>query len=340
MTMNNRIYDTVVVGSGPGGLTAAIYNIRANLKTVVIAGDHPGGQLTITTVVENYPGFADGIGGTKLMMDMMQQLKNLGGEIINERVVSIKIEKGGIVMPFVQGFTVELGSGKKIETKAVIVATGARARWLDIGEKELIGKGVSGCATCDGMFFRDKTVAVVGGGDVACTEANFLTKFAKKVILIHRRDQLRASSAEQKKVLNNHKIEMWWNMEVIGVNPKIQITSSPNNNQIPITNNQTKLQNIRVKNNKTGEEKTVEMDGLFVAIGHDPATEMVASLVKRKESGHIMVMGGGQYHTMTTTPGIFACGDCVDDRYRQAIIAAGMGAMAGLDAEKWIENGK
>lgn len=319
MAMKNKIYDTVIVGSGVAGLTAAIYNVRANLKTVVVAGDHPGGQLTITTLVENYPGFAEGIGGPKLMMDTMQQVKNLGGEIINNQVGKIYDLR---FKNLEYNFEVEMTDGNKLRAKAVIIATGARARWLDVGEKEYIGKGVSGCATCDGMFFRDKTVAVVGGGDVACTEANFLTKFAKKVILIHRRDQLRAIEAEQKKVLNNPKIEMWWNMEVVGVEGG------------------EKLEKIRVKNNKTGEEKTVEIDGLFVAIGHDPATEMVADLVDRKESGYIIVRGGANFHTMTSVAGIFAAGDCVDDIYRQAIIAAGMGAMAGLDAQKWIESQK
>jgi len=315
--MDNKIYDTVIIGSGPAGLTAAIYNIRADLKTVVMAGDRPGGQLTITTLVENYPGFAEGIGGPKLMMDTVSQVKNLGGKIINNQVGKIYDLR---VKNLKYNFEVEMTDGNKLRAKAVIIATGARARWLDVGEKEYIGKGVSGCATCDGMFFRDKTVAVVGGGDVACTEANFLTKFAKKVILIHRRDQLRAIEAEQKKVLNNPKIEMWWNMEVVGVEGG------------------EKLEKIRVKNNKTGEEKTVEIDGLFVAIGHDPATEMVADLVDRKESGYIIVRGGANFHTMTSVAGIFAAGDCVDDIYRQAIIAAGMGAMAGLDAQKWIES--
>ena len=325
MAMKNKIYDTVIVGSGVAGLTASIYNVRADLKTVVVVGDHPGGQLTITTLVENYPGFAEGIGGPKLMMDTMQQVKNLGGEIINNQVGKIYDLR---FKNLEYNFEVEMTDGNKLRAKAVIIATGARARWLDVGEKELIGKGVSGCATCDGMFFRDKTVAVVGGGDVACTDAVFLTKFAKKVILIHRRDQLRAITAEQKKVLNNPKIEMWWNTEVTQVNYQLSITNYESN----------KLQNIRIKNNKTGEEKVVEIDGLFVAIGHDPATEMVAGLVDRKESGHIIVRGGANLHTMTSTLGIFAAGDCVDDIYRQAIIAAGMGAMAGLDAQKWIES--
>lgn len=312
--MNEQIYDSVIVGSGPAGLTAAIYNIRANLKTLVLSGNQPGGQLTITTVVENFPGFPEGVGGLKLMMDTIQQVKNLGGEMVNENVIKI-INEGQA-----NSLSVQLDSGKIIKTKTVIIATGARARWLDVGEKEFIGRGVSGCATCDGMFFKDKIIAVVGGGDVACTEAEFLTKFAKKVYLIHRRDQLRAIEAEQKKVLNNSKIEMWWNTEVIGVE------------------GQGKLQNIKIKNNKTGEEKTVPIEGLFVAIGHDPATEFVGDLVARSETGHINIKGGREYHTMTNVGGIFAAGDCVDENYRQAIIAAGMGAMAALDCQKWIDN--
>ena len=317
--MQEQIYDCVVIGSGPGGLTAAIYNIRADIKTLVIAGNHPGGQLTITTVVENFPGFPEGVGGLKLMMDTMQQVKNLGGEIVNGEVSKINDLRD---KNYGYNFEVELKDGKRFLTKTVVVATGARARWLGIGEERLIGKGVSGCATCDGMFFREKEVAVVGGGDVACTEANFLAKFAKKVYLIHRRDQLRAGTAQQKKVLNNSKIEFWWNTEVVGVIGK------------------EKLEKIKIKNNKTGEEKVVEMDGLFVAIGHDPATEMVKGLVNMKESGHITVSGFGEYHTATSIPGIFACGDCVDDKYKQAVIAAGNGAMAALDVEKWLEASK
>ncbi len=314
-----QIYDSVIVGSGPAGLTAAIYNIRADIKTLVIAGNHPGGQLTITTVVENFPGFPEGIGGLKLMMDTMQQVRNLGGEIVNgevKKILDVRSNNPGY------NFEIELTDGKKFFAKTVVVATGARARWLGIGEERLIGKGVSGCATCDGMFFRDKTVAVVGGGDVACTEAHFLAKFAKKVYLIHRRDQLRAGVAQQKKVIDNPKIETWWNAEVIEVI------------------GEEKLEKIKIKNNKTGEEKNVDMDGLFVAIGHDPATEMVSGLVNRREGGYIITTAGGEFHTATNVDGIFACGDCVDDKYRQAVIAAGNGAMAALDVEKWLEASK
>ena len=311
--MQRDVYDTIIIGSGPAGLTAAIYNIRANLKTVVISGDQPGGQLTITTLVENFPGFEKGIGGPKLMMDMMNQFKNLGGQIMSQEVVEVKKSE--------KGFEVELKNGDKLEGKAVIVATGSRAKWLGIpGEKEFLGKGVSGCATCDGMFFRDKIIMVVGGGDVACTEANFLTKFASKVYMVHRRDELRASLVEQKKVLNNPKIEILWNTEAL------EVMGSD------------KVERVRLKNNKTNEEKVMEIDGFFVAIGHDPATACVKDLVALKETGQIIVRGGNEYHTMSSVEGIFAAGDCVDDRYRQAVVAAGMGCMAGMDAEKWVES--
>jgi thioredoxin reductase (NADPH) len=316
------IFDTVIVGSGPAGLTAAIYNIRSALKTVVVAGNQPGGQLTITTTVDNYPGFPNGIGGIKLMMDMQAQFKNLGGEIRNGYVSKISKLENPSKSPFDKGdFGVTLQSGETLRTRAVIVATGAGARWLGIPkEKELIGHGISGCATCDGMFFRDKTVAIVGGGDVACEEAYFLTKFAAKVYLIHRRDQLRAQVPQQKLVENNPKIEFIWNTEVAEIN------------------GEAKLDSIKIKNNKTGEEKIMTIDGLFVAIGRIPATDFVKGLVELKEAGQIVVGKDLNYLTMSSVPGIFAAGDCVDDIYRQGIIAAGDGAKAGLDAEKWLRS--
>jgi len=244
----NEIYDTVIIGSGPAGLTAAIYNIRAALKTVVISGNQPGGQLTITTTVDNYPGFPNGIGGVKLMMDMQTQFKNLGGEIRQGVVTKIKpfpdpsLDRAG-------GYSVLLESGETLQTKAVIIATGAGAKWLDIPkERELIGKGISGCATCDGMFFKDKIVAVVGGGDVACEDADFMTKFAKKVYLIHRRDQLRAQVPQQKLVINNPKIEFLWNCEVREINPTANSNPSPT---LPLTGQGEKLTSIKIVNNKT-----------------------------------------------------------------------------------------
>ncbi len=313
MTNENKILDTVIIGSGPAGLTAAIYNIRADLKTVVLAGNQPGGQLTITTTVDNWPGFANGTGGVKLMMDMQSQVKNLGGEI-RQGIVS-KVSKVSKV------FKVELEGGEEIEARAVIVATGAGAKWLGIqNEKELIGKGISGCATCDGVFFRDKVVAVIGGGDVACEDAEFLTKFATKVYLIHRRDSLRAQVHEQKLVLNNPKIEMVWNSEVVSIVGK------------------SKVESLKVRNNQTGEDKTIIVDGMFVAIGRTPATDFVKEIVELKETGHIVTGKNKEYMTMTNVEGIFAAGDCVDDIYRQAIVAAGDGCRVGLDAERWLKN--
>lgn len=315
-----NIYDVLIVGSGPAGLTAAIYNIRASLKTLIIAGSQPGGQLTITTTVDNYPGFPNGTGGFKLMMDMQAQVKNLGGEI-GQGSVS-KIYKNPSKSPFdLKGdFKIELDNGEILESKAVIIATGAKIRWLGLPkEKMLIGKGISGCATCDGAFFRDKIVAVIGGGDTACEEAVFLTKFAKKIYLIHRRDNFRANEVEQKKVFENEKIEIVWNSEVkeiLGEN---------------------KLEKIKIINNQTNEEKILEVDGMFVAIGYNPATEFVKDLLELDQLGHIKTRFKG-FETMTSTEGIFAAGDCVNEKHRQAIIAAGDGAKAGLDAENWLEN--
>ncbi len=322
--MEENIYDSVVIGSGPGGLTAAIYNARADLKTVVIAGDIPGGQLTITTVVDNWPGFPKGTGGVKLMMDMQEQVKNLGVEIWIDTVKTITKKPASSA----GNFQIELESGKTIQTRSVIIATGARARWLGLkNEKELIGRGISGCATCDGMFFKDKVVAVVGGGNVACEDAAFLSKIAKKVYLIHRRDQLRAISAEAKKVLDNEKIEKVWNSEVVEINSNNQKTSVPNNVQ---------LHNIRIKNNQTGKEEILPVDGLFVAIGRVPSTDFIKEMVNLNENGYIITGQDTMYSSMTSTPGIFAAGDCMDEWYRQAIVAAGAGAKASIDCHRWL----
>lgn len=314
MAENNQIYDTVIIGSGPAGLTAAIYNVRSALKTVVVAGNQPGGQLTIATLVGNYPGFPNGIGGVKLMMDTQTQFKNLGGEI-RQGVVK-KIQNSKV-------FEIELDDGEKLVTKAVIVATGAGARWLGLPkEKELIGHGVSGCATCDGMFFRGKTVAVIGGGDVACEDAYFLTKFATKVYLIHRRDQLRAQVPQKKLVENNPKIEFIWDTVVTEIEGEERLSA------------------IKIKNNKTDEEKILPIDGLFVAVGRIPATDFLKGLVELKEAGQIVTGKNPTYLSMSSVPGIFAAGDCVDETYRQAIVAAGDGAKAGLDAERWLKMGE
>lgn len=304
----NLIYDCVIIGSGPAGLTAAIYGARANIKTIVIAGNQPGGQLTITPMVDNYPGFPSGVGGFKLMMDMQNQVKNFGVEI-----------KQGIVKKISDSFKIELEDGEILESKSIVVATGAKVKWLDLPEeKRLVGHGVSSCATCDGMFYRDKTVAVVGGGDTACEDAAFLTKFTKKVYMIHRREEFRASAAEQKKVLNNPKIEILWNSEV-----KELIGNE-------------KLEAIKVVNNKSNEERKLEVDGLFEAIGYSPATKFLEGLVDLRESGQIIVGKNENLETMTSREGIFAAGDCVNVSHRQAIIAAGDGSKAALDAQKWV----
>lgn len=309
-------YDTVIVGSGPAGLSAAIYAVRAALKTIVIAGDQPGGQLTITTYVDNYPGFPTGIGGIKLMMDMQAQVRNLGVEIRQGLVKQIQETKGGLAK-----FEVTLEGGEVIGARAVIIATGAKANWMGLpGEKELIGKGISGCATCDGIFFKDKIVAVVGGGNTACEDANFVSKFASKVYLIHRRGSLRASPVEQKRIMSNPKIEiLWWN-EVKSVHGKES------------------LEKIVVVNNQTQESREIELQGLFVAIGRTPVADFVREMVELKEGGQIKTRVNDQYETMTTVAGVFAAGDCVDENYRQAIVAAGEGAKAGMDVEKWLTN--
>lgn len=325
-TMNNekQIYDTLIIGSGPAGLTASIYNARSSLKTIVISGNQPGGQLTITTLVDNYPGFPNGVGGVKLMVDMQQQAKNLGVEIKQGIVKLISNDQFQIS----KLYKVELESGEILESKSVIITTGAAVKWLDLQkEKELIGHGISGCATCDGMFYRGKTVAVVGGGDTACEEASFLSKICEKVYLIHRRDELRASVAEQNKVLNNPKIEIWWNSEVVELNSNNQDTSIPN-----------KLENIKIKNNKTGEEKILNLDGLFVAIGSSPATKFLEGTIDLSETGQVIVGKNKEHITMTSMEGIFAAGDCVNIKHKQAIVAAGEGCRAALDAESWLNS--
>lgn len=324
MIEEKTIYDSIIVGSGPAGLTAAIYHLRAEIKTLVIAGNQPGGQLTITTTVDNFPGFPDGIGGVKLMMDMQAQVKNLGGEIRQGVVKKVyQVESSS-------SYKVELEDKTILQSRTVIVATGAGAKWLGLPkEKELIGKGISGCATCDGMFFKDKIVVVVGGGDTACEDAVFLAKFATKVYMIHRRDSLRATAAEQEEVFKNKKIEMIWNSEIMEINP--------NPSKSPFDERET-LKTIKIKNNVTNEEKILEVDGLFVAIGRIPATDSVKDLVKLKESGHILIGLDQKFITMTSVGGIFAAGDCADDVYRQAVVAAGDGCRAALDAQKWMKS--
>jgi thioredoxin reductase (NADPH) len=304
-------FDCLIVGSGPAGLTAAIYQVRANLKTVLIAGNRPGGQLTITTKVENWPGFSDGVNGLDLMMEMQKQTEKLGTKIIYDLVENIKMNPRGV-------WETKLQSGEKLRSKVVIIATGANTRWLGVGEERLMGNGVSGCATCDGAFFKDKLVAVVGGGDSAVEEAVFLTRFAKKVYLIHRRDSLRAKAKEQERLMSNPKIEIIWNTQVVAVY------------------GQSKLEGLKIKSIDS-EEKDLPIDGLFVAIGGDPATSFVKDLLELKETGHIVVGSNLECPTMTNVPGVFAAGDCVDSVYKQAITSAGDGCRAALDSQKWLE---
>lgn len=316
MNEKTNIFDTLIIGSGPAGLTAAIYNSRADLKTMVIAGNQPGGQLTITTLVDNYPGFPTGVGGIKLMMDMQEQVRNLGVEIksgVVKKISNESFDKDKI-------FEVELEDGTVLKTKSIIIATGAAVKWLGLDkEKELIGHGVSGCATCDGMFFRDKVVGVVGGGDTACEEAYFLSRFCRKVYLIHRRDEFRAAAAEQKKVLNNPKIEILWNSEIKELKGK------------------EKLEGVVLFNNQKNKENNLDIDGLFVAIGNKPATDFLKNLVELTQNGQVLVGKNKELITMTNIDGIFAAGDCVNAKHKQAIVAAGEGCRAGLDAEKWLE---
>ncbi len=329
--MNENVYDTIIIGSGPAGLTAAIYNVRADLKTIVLAGEQPGGQLTITTAVDNWPGFPLGIGGTKLMMDMQKQVTNLGVEIKNatvSRISNFKLQSAN--------FKIELIDKSELLAKAVILATGAKAKWIGLpNEKEMIGKGVSGCATCDGFFFRDKVVTVVGGGDTACEDAVFLAKFASKVYVVHRREEFRAAAIEQKKVFGNPKIEVLWNSEIKELNPPDPaVAGSPSLDK----EGGDKLRAVKIFNNKTNEEKIMPTDGLFVAIGHTPATEFVADLVNRDPEGFVVIGENKDHPMMTSMAGIFAAGDAttINRDFRQAIAAAGDGCKAGLDAESWL----
>jgi thioredoxin reductase (NADPH) len=302
--------DVIIIGSGPAGWTAAIYAARADMKPLVFEGDEPGGQLTTTTDVENFPGFPEGILGPELMESMKKQAVRLGTEIRSERVDRVRRNDDGT-------FTLELKSGEE-QARVVILATGATAKRLGLeSEKALYGKGVSACATCDGLFFKGKDVIVVGGGDVAMEEADYLTRFASKVYLIHRRDALRASKAMQERVQKNKKIEIIWNStvdEIYGVD-------------------EGRVTGVRLKSTADGSTKEMKIDGVFAAIGHTPNTEAVKDLVELDEKGYVKTEPGT---SKTSVPGMFACGDLQDPVYRQAITAAGSGCMAALDAERFL----
>ena len=305
----SEINDLVIVGSGPAGYTAAIYAARAQLKPIIYEGSvTAGGALMNTTEVENFPGFADGVMGPELMESMRKQVERFDAKIITDDIVEMKLT----------GDIKELtdGSGNTVKAKAVILAMGSAYKEIGLkNEKRLSGRGVSWCATCDGFFFRDQVIAVVGGGDSAMEEANFLTKFASKVVLIHRRDSFRASKIMIERSSNNPKIEFLFNHEVIDVLGEDKVTG------------------LKLKNTVSGEESDKDFTGLFVAIGHLPRSELVASQVELNSEGYVQVEGRS---TKTKIPGVFACGDLVDYTYRQAITAAGSGCQAALDAERFL----
>lgn len=302
--------NVVIIGSGPAGLTAALYTARANLSPLVIEGLDAGGQLMLTTEVDNFPGFRDGIMGPDLMANMRAQAERFGAEIKQGRVSSVAVSGETI--------TVTTDDGP-IETKSLIIATGATAKLLGLpNERALMGHGVSTCATCDGFFFRGKPIAVVGGGDSALEEANFLTRFASKVTLIHRRDTLRASKIMQDKAFKNPKIEFEWDSEVLDVKDAAQGVVSA----------------IVTRNLKTGATKEIPVDGVFVAIGHTPNTSLFTGLLETDANGYLLTKDGSK----TSVAGVFACGDVQDHVYRQAITAAGSGCMAALDAERYLEH--
>jgi len=301
----------LVLGSGAAGCTAAVYAARANLKPIMVQGMQPGGQLTITTEVENYPGFAEPIQGPWLMEQMVEQARNVGTEIIEDLIVDVDFSK----RPFIC-----IGdTGDVYTADTVIVATGASAKWLGLdSEQKFSGFGVSACATCDGFFYREKPVAVIGGGNTAVEEALYLTNFASKVTLIHRRDELRAEKIMQDRLFRNEKIDVMWDTvldEVVG------------------TENPPGVTGAKLKNIKTGEADDLTVDGVFIAIGHDPNTKVFQGILDMDEEGYLVTAPDS---TATNIPGVFAAGDVKDKVYRQAITAAGMGCMAALEAEKFI----
>ena len=314
MTQNPTKHTKVlIIGSGPAGYTAAVYAARAMLKPILVHGIEPGGQLTTTTDVENYPGFAQVIQGPWLMEQMKEQAKAVGTEMIQDHIKSVDLKK----TPFLA-----VGdSGQVYKADSIIISTGAQARWLNIeSEQKFRGFGVSACATCDGFFFKDKTVAVVGGGNAAVEEAMFLTKFASKVQLIHRRDSLRAEKMLQKKLMENKKIEIIWDSvieDVVGdKNPK-------------------NVTGIKIKNVKSKKVEELKIDGLFIAIGHDPATQLFKDQLDMDKEGYLTTKPDS---TETNIPGVFAAGDVKDKIFRQAVTAAGMGCMAALEAEKFLSH--
>ena len=304
-----EINNVIIIGSGPAGYTAAIYAARANLKPILVSGFQPGGQLTITTDVENYPGYEDPIQGPWLMDQMQKQAAHVGTEIINSQVTEVFLNEDVKKL--------NLDNGTTLNAKTVIISTGAQARWLGLeNESKFQGHGLSACATCDGFFFKDKEVAVIGGGNSAAEEALFLTKFATKVYLIHRRDKLRAEKILQDRLKENSKIEFIWNSEVTKFNGNGD------------------LESIDLLNKKDNQTSTLKIDGVFIAIGHDPATQLFKGQLKMDDGGYIITDPDS---TKTSIDGVFAAGDVKDKIYRQAVTAAGMGCMAALEVEKYLD---
>ena len=308
MSATPTVHDVIVVGSGPAGYTAAIYTARAQLKPLVFEGTTFGGALMTTTEVENYPGFRSGITGPELMDEMREQALRFGADLRMDDVEAVSL--GGPIKEVVTA------DGEKHRARAVILAMGAAARYLGVpGEQELLGRGVSACATCDGFFFRDQDIAVIGGGDSAMEEATFLTRFARSVTLVHRREEFRASKIMLERARDNDKITFLTNTAVVAVEGDTSVTG------------------LRISNTVTGEESTLPVTGVFVAIGHDPRSELVRGAVDLDSDGYVLVQG---QTTATSLEGVFAAGDLVDHTYRQAITAAGMGCSAAIDAERWL----
>ena len=309
--MSDRHARVLVLGSGPAGYTAAIYAARAMLKPLLIQGIQPGGQLTITTDVENYPGFADVIQGPWLMEQMKAQAEHVGTEIVSDHITEVRLDR--------RPFWLKGDSGQTYTADALIIATGAQAKWLGLpSEAKFQGFGVSACATCDGFFFRDRKVLVVGGGNTAVEEALFLTNFASEVIVVHRRDHFRAEKILQNRLFANPKIKVIWDTvlaDVIGTEEPKGVTAA------------------RLKNLRTGETQELAVDGIFIAIGHKPATELFKDQLPLNAGGYIVTTGKS---TATAIPGVYAAGDVTDDVYRQAVTAAGQGCMAALEAERWL----
>ena len=303
-------YKSVIIGTGPAGLTSAIYLARANMNPLVIEGMEPGGQLTTTTEVENFPGFPEGILGPELMDNMRKQAERFGAQFKNGWVDSIDLAE--------RPFRIKVEGQEELTADSVIISTGASAKYLGIpGEKENVGRGVSTCATCDGFFFRNKKIVVVGGGDSAMEEANFLTRFASSVTIVHRREQLRASKIMQDRAKENEKIK--WAL---------------NRSPLEVVADDQGVKGLKVHNNETGQDEMVEADGVFIAIGHTPNTAFLQNQITLDAGGYIACNPGT---TETNIPGVFACGDVQDTKYRQAITAAGSGCMAAMDCEKYLE---